>query len=475
MLDEPTAVAAFDLILRDCVDADENDVLLLVFDESFAPYRAAFDRAMSKRRIIANEFFLPRQSQLRWLRAQRDRRTSSDSEQSVIGLPIPMKQALSVCDVVLNFLGSGADTGPMRRAVLYGPRPDDARFAHEPGLTDESLILISKSDVNSIFIESELIAWALGQARQATLITWLGKVKHELHIGMNEWDNVPLMSAGRILGGSWGNLTPGETFCCPDLSQIYGSVVIDGSVPGSVLGPGDELVLEFEEGRLIKWEGAADSPGLRLIKKTCEDARHNHDGNWNVFAELGIGLNPAITELTGSSLFDEKARGTVHVALGDNLAFGHPIHSQVHHDLVVRKPTLKLDQQLLIEHGEMCLDAFKVKRQSLSLDHPPLPRGVSVFLRTDRLYEQGDSHLLRSKRGKRVTLIRMASGVTNYAIHLLIKELETYGDVAIEEFLDEHPHFLDVPTERILALLLHYRVLAISSVPREHLRDTEEA
>ena len=74
-----------------------------------------------------------------------------------------------------------------------------------------------------------------------------------------------------------------------------------------------------------------------------------------------------------------------------------------------------------------------------------------------------------------MTLIRMASGVTNYAIHLLIKELETYGDVAIEEFLDEHPHFLDVPTERILALLLHYRVLAISSVPREHLRDTEEA
>jgi leucyl aminopeptidase (aminopeptidase T) len=58
------------------------------------------------------------------------------------------------------------------------------------------------------------------------------------------------------------------------------------------------------------------------------------DRNWNTFAELGIGLNPAITILTGNSLFDEKAKGTIHIALGDNHAFGHHVESQFHDDLV---------------------------------------------------------------------------------------------------------------------------------------------
>ena len=44
-----------------------------------------------------------------------------------------------------------------------------------------------------------------------------------------------------------------------------------------------------------------------------------NDSNWNVFAELGVGLNPTIKTLTGNSLFDEKAYGTIHIAIGDNV------------------------------------------------------------------------------------------------------------------------------------------------------------
>jgi len=55
--------------------------------------------------------------------------------------------------------------------------------------------------------------------------------------------------------------------------------------------------------------------------------------------ELGIGTNEGVDRVTGNVLFDEKAAGTVHVALGDALSECVPDdrtgnESAVHADLI---------------------------------------------------------------------------------------------------------------------------------------------
>ena len=60
-------------------------------------------------------------------------------------------------------------------------------------------------------------------------------------------------------------------------------------------------------------------------------------------AELGIGTNPAVTELVGSVLLDEKAGGTVHIALGDDAGIGGDTDAPIHADGVLREPTVFVD------------------------------------------------------------------------------------------------------------------------------------
>jgi leucyl aminopeptidase (aminopeptidase T) len=88
----------------------------------------------------------------------------------------------------------------------------------------------------------------------------------------------------------------------------------------------------------------------------------NGDDNWNTFAELGIGLNPKITDLTGNSLFDEKAIKTLHIAIGDNSVFGDDISSFIHADLVTRRPSLVLDGHVVMDRGVIDHAAIQQRR-----------------------------------------------------------------------------------------------------------------
>ncbi|MBE5960710.1 MAG: hypothetical protein E7256_04890 [Lachnospiraceae bacterium] len=56
--------------------------------------------------------------------------------------------------------------------------------------------------------------------------------------------------------------------------------------------------------------------------------------NGNVVCELGIGMNPGVTDLCGCEVLDEKMIGTFHIALGKNDMFGGTNDSLVHLDFV---------------------------------------------------------------------------------------------------------------------------------------------
>jgi leucyl aminopeptidase (aminopeptidase T) len=60
-------------------------------------------------------------------------------------------------------------------------------------------------------------------------------------------------------------------------------------------------------------------------------------------AELGIGTNVGVTELVGSVLLDEKAAGTVHIAIGDDASIGGDTEAPLHLDGILREPTVYAD------------------------------------------------------------------------------------------------------------------------------------
>ncbi len=86
---------------------------------------------------------------------------------------------------------------------------------------------------------------------------------------------------------------------------------IESSASGRLLLPHEGLEINFEGGRVVSVRGEKAGELWERIKTPGGD----------VIAEFGIGLNPGVKPL-GLMIFDEKALGTVHVAVGHNLHLG---------------------------------------------------------------------------------------------------------------------------------------------------------
>jgi leucyl aminopeptidase (aminopeptidase T) len=79
------------------------------------------------------------------------------------------------------------------------------------------------------------------------------------------------------------------------------------------------------------------------IRETVEDAAETAgDAAYNL-AELGIGTNVAVSDLVGSVLLDEKAGGTVHIAIGDDAGIGGDTEAPIHLDGIIREPSVFAD------------------------------------------------------------------------------------------------------------------------------------
>lgn len=71
--------------------------------------------------------------------------------------------------------------------------------------------------------------------------------------------------------------------------------------------------------------------------------------------ELGIGTNHCAI-LTGNILEDEKLNGSVHIAFGTNTSFGGLNKADCHCDGVILKPTLYIDDLLILKDGIFAID-----------------------------------------------------------------------------------------------------------------------
>ncbi|MFK7942167.1 MAG: aminopeptidase [Paracoccaceae bacterium] len=146
--------------------------------------------------------------------------------------------------------------------------------------------------------------------------------------------------------GSSAAFSDGEVSSRPLEGRANGTFVIDG--PCAVIGlPETPIAIDVTNGKVSGIDGTGtQADRLRQIVDTVENADN--------IAEFGIGLNPAC-RMNGDFEEEKKLRGNVHIALGDNIFYGGTTQSVVHMDMVVRAPSVHLDERLLVDRGTVRL------------------------------------------------------------------------------------------------------------------------
>ena len=141
-----------------------------------------------------------------------------------------------------------------------------------------------------------------------------------------------------------GNLPAGEVFAAPDAGSANGCLVIDGSIGSMEWTPfSKHATIDLKNGSAVSFEGDR-AKELEAKLRTCGDGGL-------VLAEFGIGTNPYL-RMGGNLLEDEKIRGTVHFAFGNNCGFGGTNNVPIHIDGVISAPDMWIDDKQVMKKGD---------------------------------------------------------------------------------------------------------------------------
>ena len=188
------------------------------------------------------------------------------------------------------------------------------------------------------------VDYAALDLRQEEVAARLAKAK-SVHITSALGTDLRLRVEGRSVQVDQDNLPRGEVYVAPQEDSAEGIAVIDRAfIKGK---PVERLRLTFSEGRVVKVE-APDPAGAAAL----EEALSTATGDKDVIAEFAIGLNPGAVEPIGDIAIDEKIGGSVHIAMGSNVHFGGHNQSNLHIDLVILRPTVRLDGELFLADGD---------------------------------------------------------------------------------------------------------------------------
>jgi Thermophilic metalloprotease (M29) len=329
-------------VLTKCLAIVDDKPLAIIFDETAEESVNALVEASNLLGITCRSF-----------------RVSVEEQRAYVtdhGISHKLGALLDQSRCILTCLSSDEQCTEFRRDVLARAATGRyKRVGHMPGI--QAQILASAMDVDYSAIERQCdeLALALTVGETARLVSYSADQEPvSLTVGLGAWNRLGVVSSGLIPPGTWGNIPGGESFIAPVEGTANGLFWLNGSFKGVVIPERKALLLTFEHGRLRKFEGDPETRGL--FEHLIARARDAGDPNWNQLAELGIGVNaglalPGRPLLTGNPLSDEKCLGTVHIAIGDNTAFGGVSSSKIHEDLVTVAPTLQIDGKTILEEG----------------------------------------------------------------------------------------------------------------------------
>ncbi|MDZ7745348.1 MAG: aminopeptidase [Halobacteriales archaeon] len=206
-----------------------------------------------------------------------------------------------------------------------------ARGATLPGITDEVFTVGLDADYEEIAAECAAMLEQVADADEIRVTADNG-TDITFEPGDRAWhDDTGIIHEP----GDFSNLPAGEVFIAPETAS--GTYVVDGTIsPHGLLDEGHTVEVTVEDGYVTDF---SDPEVAAEFERASEDVGRDA---YNL-AELGIGTNVAVTELVGSVLLDEKAAGTVHIAVGDNASIGGDTDAPIHSDGVIRDPTVYVD------------------------------------------------------------------------------------------------------------------------------------
>ncbi len=142
----------------------------------------------------------------------------------------------------------------------------------------------------------------------------------------------------------------GEVYVAPLEDSACGTLVTDELRDFSIR----RLEMDFEKGRIVSFK---TKKGGASFKKLLDEA----DGEKDRIAEFAVGINHGMKPI-GLRIYDEKALGTAHVAIGNNTHLGGTNEASIHVDFVLYKPTIEADNDLVMKGGRVTRRRFIQER-----------------------------------------------------------------------------------------------------------------
>jgi leucyl aminopeptidase (aminopeptidase T) len=366
MSTEPAIQAGARQIVQQCLGLEPNQQLVIFVDETTIEPGVAIAEAAESVGVSCTVMLVPVSLQ---------RRIPVHSDLSLLAQGVAREAR-----AILTCVNSAPECLPFRQRILETQWTARTRIGHMPGA---SLEVLKLADVNfaQLVADCHCMEVALARGRLLELISYgADGTPHSLTADIGGWDRLPVASDGVIGDGAWGNVPSGETYIAPIEGSAEGSVVINGSVPGLVMEPGTEMILHVSRGRVQQFEPDEGLAAQWLHETQIARAEALGDLAWSNVAEIGVGMNPAVPHLTGKMLFDEKAAGTAHVALGANMFMGGTIDASIHCDMVTWQPTVVIDGNMVVERGHLTFDPSEWHQHyaAVSLEGSPLETAAEV-------------------------------------------------------------------------------------------------
>ncbi|MEM0015123.1 MAG: aminopeptidase [Zestosphaera sp.] len=253
--------------------------------------------------------------------------------------PKPVAEAMKASDVVVAPTSKSiTHTVARKEAAEKG-----ARVATMPGITEDIFIRTMSVDYELVQRVTNAVADVLDEGREVRVVTDLGT---DLTFSI-EGRRARRSTGVLVNPGDWGNLPSGEAYIAPVEGTANGVVVVDGSMAGVGL-LAQPIRIAFRDGVAARIEGGPEAAKLNeLLSRYGDEARS--------LGEFGVGTNPG-ARVSGVVLEDEKAMGTIHIALGSNFDFGGRVKAPVHLDGIVMKPSVYVDGRLLMREGVLLIN-----------------------------------------------------------------------------------------------------------------------
>lgn len=245
--------------------------------------------------------------------------------------PAPVAAAMKNADVFL-----APTTKSLSHTRARGTANEaGARGATLPGITEEVMLVGLDADYRTIEQHCDDVLTQVADADEIRVRTPKG-TDITFEPGSREW----FADTGMVHEpGQFSNLPAGEVFVSPETAN--GTYVVDGTMmPYGLLDEGRELRFEVEDGYVTE---ISDDE----VRKQVETAEEEVGRDAYNLAELGIGTNVGVDELVGSVLLDEKAAGTVHIAIGDDAGIGGDTDAPLHLDGILKEPTVSADGEVV--------------------------------------------------------------------------------------------------------------------------------